>query len=735
LKSSKIQWKKRRRRRGRRRLLKSLDVVPAATENTSQAGPTQPVAHVPIGTEVLLAIDIFQGDAAGEQLVKAQCALDSGGQPAWKVLQPLGGQWKNSNVEAAYGQSHLNFDTPGYRVLASDEAAAVHSHTLAAVHQQPTNTDVLTGHLPSNTDLLAENLPVDTDAMAENLVTDTEVLTENQPTTTDLVTPESQAAVDERAPYSLSTVLRAGTTEHPSVHLGRAVNQCIASDVKTWSKGLGNQSSAIGYQLEMMHSSIGFIPESNAPSFLPKVQIRAIAQGASDPRTFISMSNFNLVNFQGSQALPVVKAFLGTLLGQRRVFDPLGADYRGLQCGGGRFTGGVAAGTLRYLHNGTLIFVVATLVVENSTALPFTYLVLGTTQEGAPSPLLVPHTSVMPLDWENERELPPSIPMGRLSHDDEVNQMNMALLMAASGEKTDENCFQCSSDDALWFGRQNHQFFSPTWKAGRPPANKKAAVEKEASQVATENNPKTLATAPSSVSKKRNAVAQPATNPPKRPAASKGAPKQPRVTRNESEPTTRASEPPQSRTTAAAPLVNTYPQEVSAQAQHDAAYYKGLSEAQAALAATFEAKLKKQEDVAAQYEARLMAQESAASEASKAHYEARLKAQEIELKDHKDLTKFSMEHFDKQAERTLNFSLLQGGDGRLPVDGRSASSDDALLSFLKKANFEKYYQPLMDNDVTTPEMFSFVEYNAVRSWGIGMPEHVFNYLKKLAPKL
>ena len=65
MKSSKIQWKKRRRRRGRRRLLKSLDVVPAATENTSQAGPTQPVAHVPIGTEVLLAIDIFQGDAAG----------------------------------------------------------------------------------------------------------------------------------------------------------------------------------------------------------------------------------------------------------------------------------------------------------------------------------------------------------------------------------------------------------------------------------------------------------------------------------------------------------------------------------------------------------------------------------------------------------------------------------------------------------------------------------------------
>jgi hypothetical protein len=116
--------------------------------------------------------------------------------------------------------------------------------------------------------------------------------------------------------------------------------------------------------------------------------------------------------------------------------------------------------TVRHLNDGSAIFLIQILLVEDSRILPFKSLILAV-ELGSQLPILVPTGAVMPLNLAISRGLGHQ----PLTDDEMKNFTLRALPLLGDQVKTDVNCFMVPNTPTAWMG-QTRFCLSPAYSPG-----------------------------------------------------------------------------------------------------------------------------------------------------------------------------------------------------------------------------------------------------------------------------
>jgi hypothetical protein len=171
--------------------------------------------------------------------------------------------------------------------------------------------------------------------------------------------------------------------------------------------------------------------------------------------------------------MPPVKATLVKVLGRRRALEVIGGEVCGFatcKVEGFRFREGFVEGSIRHLNDGTEVFIVQLLIVEDSKMLPFAHLALVVELSSHMS-MLVSTCTIMAKHLAYERGLKISF---QITDDEKRSLYQLALPMLGDQEKNDQNCFMIRSNSSAGssWKIQERVPISPTYcPAGGRPTN------------------------------------------------------------------------------------------------------------------------------------------------------------------------------------------------------------------------------------------------------------------------
>ena len=523
---------------------------------------------------------------------------------------------------------------------------------------------------------------------------------------------------------SFSSMLRSTSTPPPGCNIGEVPNKCKGSDKSTWTRGLSPASRDQEYISSFRNKKL-VIPESLAPLELSKAAKDAIADGCRDQRTYFTLSNFSgMKNFEGPSVIPPITAFPVSLLANKTCVEN---DSSGKAKGLGLSRGceGIEENSIRFLLDGTPVFISTILVVdhEQSPDLPFTLLVacVDATNE---EPILVPTTSITPISLARERQLESPCLIT-----EEIVRRNFQLVLPllGNGAKTDENCFEIRHVGASLWKNTGRVCFSPLRKGGRPPKKrdekstpplrpqeKEHNVGKERTQKKPRSSGLTSELQPAKGRPLDHGM--PKTNTGERLSkiqrchhASQGQVLEMKELSALSHHATARAQAAVEQALERSEAKNTQLAERLNSTEYEAAYQKGVVEAQSKFFSKAESMLAKAEEL---WTARISDKDQTML--------ARLADKDQAMSNMREDYRYHQQLSLSQTAQAMNYSLLHGGHRALPIDQTTnpTNSKSALDDFLEENGLSKFRQKIAEMEIRKVSSLRFLTEDDGASMGM-----------------